>query len=186
MSEEVKDTTQSESPKKKNNALTIIIIVVVILVVLGVGGTFVARWVAQKAADKIAGGLLGAATNSNVSVNSDTGSVSVSNEDGTMEIGSAKWPETMPADVPEYTSGKISVSSSTANDVKGWTVIISETNENDFNLYKSAVVSKGWAVDTTTSFGAEVTFYKKDNYNLSLTWDPSSNGVSIVVTPVSE
>ena len=170
--------------KKKSNSTTVIIIIVVAVVVLGVAGVLVSRWLARRAADKIAGGILGAATGSNVSVNSDTGAVSVSDGNGSIQTGTASWPSTMPSEVPKYTKGKITMStSSTGSSGKGWSVVIAETNSSDYAAYKTTLESAGWVNTSTASFGADIAAYEKGTYDLALVFDPSSNGVSITVTP---
>jgi len=175
------------APAKKSNATTIIIIVVVAVVVLGIGGTLISRWVARKAADKIAGGLLGAATGSSVSVNSDTGAVSVKTDDGSTQIGgNISWPSSMPSEIPKYSKGKItSATSGVSGDGTGWSITISETSQSDFDAYKASLISDGWALTTTSNFGAEIDVYEKGAYDLNLTWDPTSKGVLIGVTPKS-
>ncbi|MCX6810164.1 MAG: hypothetical protein NTY30_00270 [Candidatus Berkelbacteria bacterium] len=179
----------SAAPAKKSNATTIIIIVVVAVVVLGVGGTLISRWVARKAADKIAGGLLGAATGSNVSVNSDTGAVSVSNGAGTTAVGgSAQWPSTMPTAVPKFSKGTITMSSSTndsSSSSKGWSVILSDVKQADYDAYKTTIEAAGWANTSSTSFGADMIVYENSSYDLTLVYDPSTSGLSITVTPKS-
>jgi len=154
--------------KKKSNATTVIIIIVVAVVVLGVAGVLISRWLARRAADKIASGIIGAATDSNVSVSSQ---------------GSASWPSTMPSDVPKYTKGKITMSASSSSSSKSWSVIISDTSESDYTAYKASLESAGWTNTSTASFGADIAAYEKGSYDLALTFDPSSKGVSITVTP---
>lgn len=174
------------TPAKKSNTATIIIIVVVALIVLGVGGTLIARWVARRAADKIAGGILGAATGSSVSVNSDNGSATVSNGSGTTSVGSnVKWPSDMPSDVPELKTGTLTVSSSDKTS-KTWSVTASDVTKAEFDAYKALVDAAGWTNTSSASFGADMLSYDKGAHELTLIYDSSSSGISIAVTTKSE
>ncbi|MCX6812055.1 MAG: hypothetical protein NTW79_00310 [Candidatus Berkelbacteria bacterium] len=169
---------------KKNNSAVIIIIVVVGILVLGTAGYFVRRWIVRKAADKVASGILSAATGGSVSVDSNNNSASISSNGSSSTIGdNATWPSTMPSSVPKYSDGKITMSTKTDNDSgKSWSVIIGETNVDQFNAYKVKILAIGWRSVSETNFGAQIDSYENDSYDLSLTFDPSSNGVSIAVT----
>ncbi len=179
-------TTPAAAPAKKNNSTMIIIIVVVAVLVLGVGGTLISRWVARKAADKIAGGILGAATGSNVSVNSDSGTTSVSNGSGSTSVGNnVAWPSDMPSTVPQLKSGTLTMATSDKTN-KAWSVEADKVSQAQFDVYKASVESAGWTNTATTSFGASMITYEKDTYDLTLIYDASSSGVSISVTTKSE
>jgi len=174
----------SPSGGKKNNAAVIIIIVVGVLLVLGVGGYFISRYIARKASEKVTEGILGAATGGKVDVNSNNGSVSVSNDSGTTEIGAAKWPTDMPSDIPELKTGKITFATSDKTN-KSYSVSSSEVTKAEFETYKSSVEAAGWTNTSTASFGTDVLEYEKGTYNLSLVYDESSGGLSITATPKS-
>lgn len=170
--------------KKNNSAVVIIIIVVVGLIVLGTVGYFVRRWIVRRAADSVASGILSSATGGKVSVDSNNNSVSVSDNGASSTIGdNATWPSTMPSSVPKYTDGKITMTTKVDNESgKSWSVIIGETSLSAYNLYKSKVEAAGWTSSSSTNFGALIDDYDSSAYNLTLTFDNSSNGVSISVT----
>lgn len=172
--------------KKKSSATTVIIIIVIVLVVLGVGGYFVSRWLARRAADKIAGGIIGAATGGSVSVNSDTGSATVSNGSGTTSVGTnTKWPSDMPSSVPELKTGTLlSATSDKAN--KSWAITANEVTQAEFIAYKALIESGGWTSTTSSSSGVDLVSYEKGTYDLMLVYDTSESGISITVTTKSE
>lgn len=170
---------------KKSNATTIIIIVVVALLVLGVGGYFISRWLAQRAAEKVASGILSAGTGSNVNVSDNGNSATVSNDQGTTQIGEgAKWPSDMPSDVPKLTAGKITMATSDKT-TTSWSVIAGEIKQADYDAYKAKLVAAGWSSASTTTFGAVIDEYEKGSTRLLLTFDSSSDGLSITVQPKS-
>jgi len=155
--------------KKNNSAVVIIVVILVILVVLGIGGYFISRYLARKASEKVAEGLLNAATGT------------------TTDISSAKWPSTMPSDVPEYKAGKITMTTSnTDSSGKGWFVTIGETNQSDYTAYKAKLEAAGWTNISSTTVGAVLDQYEKSSYSMSMVFDGSSSGVSITVVPNSE
>lgn len=170
---------------KKNNAATIIIIVVGALLVLGVGGYFLSRYLARRASEKLASGLLSATTGSNVDISNSGNTATVSNDQGTTQIGEgAKWPSDMPSDVPKLTAGKITMATSDKT-TNSWSVIASEFKQADYDTYKAKVVAAGWTSTATTTYGATIDDYEKGTNRLILTFDPSSDGISITVQPKS-
>ena len=187
MPDETTATPSAPAPTggKKSNATTIIIIVVIALVVLGAGGYFVSRWLAKRASEKAASALLSATTGSNVSVSDNGNSATVSDDQGTTQIGEgAKWPSDMPSDVPKLTAGKITMATSDKSS-KSWSVTASDIKQADYDAYKAKVVAAGWTSTATTSFGALIDQYEKGSYDLTLTFDSSSSGISISVVPKS-
>ncbi|TSC93718.1 MAG: hypothetical protein Athens101428_567 [Candidatus Berkelbacteria bacterium Athens1014_28] len=171
MSEETKSAEVAPAPAapsgKKNNAVLIIIIIVVVLVILGIIGKVVVGYVARKAGEKLAEGIVSSVTGGKVDV--DTGS-------------GVSWPSDMPSSVPKYSKGKITMATKINEEgSKGWSVIISETSQSDYDSYKSQVVSAGWTNSSSTSFGAIIDIYENADYQLNLTFDSSSSGVSITV-----
>ena len=182
MPDEQSSAPVSAAPGKKGNATTIIIIVVGALVVLGVGGYFISRWVARRASEKLASGLLSATTGSNVDVSNNGNSATISNGDGTTQIGEgAKWPSDMPSDVPKLTAGTITMAT-TDKVNKAWSVTASGIKQADFDAYKAKVVAAGWASTSSTSFGAVIEEYEKGSNRIIITFDPTSDGISITVS----
>lgn len=172
------------APAKKSNATTVIIIIVVVLVVLGVGGVLVSRYIARKAGEKLAEGIISAGTGGKVNVDSSNNSVSISGDGESISIGeNATWPSDMPSDVPKYSKGKITSSSKVDNEnLKSWSVVIGETSQIDFTAYKASVVAAGWKSDYESTSVIEIAQYTKGDYSLSAAYDASSSGATITVT----
>lgn len=172
------------APAKKNNATTIIIIVVAVVVVLGIVGTVVSRYIARKAGEKIAEGIISAGTGGVVDVDTKNNSVSISGNGESVQIGeNSTWPSDMPGDVPKYSKGKISASSKVDNEnLKSWTVTIGETSQSDFNAYKSSIEAAGWKSEYESTSVVEILQYNKGDYALSAVFDGSSSGATITVT----
>lgn len=165
-----------------SNTTKIVIIILVIVAVLGVAGYLLSSYLARRAGEKLAEGLIGAATNGQVDVSDNGDSVSFKDESGSMQIGdSAKWPSDMPSVVPKYSDGTIKASSKSTVNGTGWTVIIEGTSQDKFNAYKTAVEAAGWKNSATVNAGADIATYEKDNYTLSVAFDPSSNGLNLTV-----
>ncbi|MFA5157945.1 MAG: hypothetical protein WC451_02025 [Patescibacteria group bacterium] len=172
------------APAKKSNATTVIIIVVVALVVLGVGGYFVSRYIARKAAEKLTEGIISAGTGGKVNVDSSNNSVSISGDGESISVGeNATWPSDMPSDVPKYSKGKITSSSKIDNEnLKSWSVVVAETSQSDFTAYKASVVAAGWKSDYESTSVIEIAQYTKGDYSLSAAYDASSSGATVTVT----
>lgn len=172
------------APVKKNNATTIIIIVVAAVVVLGVAGTLVSRYIARKAGEKLAEGIISAGTGGAVNVDSSNNSVTISGNGESISVGeNATWPSTMPSDVPKYSKGKITSSSKVDNEnLKSWSVLVSETNQADFTAYKASLVSAGWKSEYESTDILQISQYTKGDYSLSSAFDSSSGGVTLTVT----
>lgn len=174
MSEEVKPVAPAPTSSapvapsgKKNNVVLIVVVIVVVLVILGIIGRVVSNYLARKAGEKLAEGIISSATGGKVDV--DTGS-------------GASWPSDMPSSVPKYSKGKITIATKINEEgSKGWSVVISETSQSDYNSYKVQVVSAGWTNTASTSFGTIIDAYENGTYAMNLTFDPTSNGVSITV-----
>lgn len=181
MAEEIstKEVSGASGSSKKSN--TVLIIVLVVLVVLGVGGYLVSRFIIRKVADKAVSSIVSSATGGKVDVNSSDGGVNVSSGDSSLKVGgSATWPSDMPA--PKYSDGKIELASKTGTGANQyWMVTVSGTTKGQYDAYLKSVTAAGWTSDSTAEFGATVSSFSKDNYELTATFDPSSNGVSLTV-----
>lgn len=179
----VKTPVAEVKTKKKNTALIVIIVVVVVLVLLGIGSVLVSRFVFRKAGESFIEKLIEHGTGSNVDIDTKDGSASIKTSDGSTTVGnSAQWPSDMPSDVPKFSAGKITMSTKVSTDPKSWSLLISEVKASDVASYKSALKAKGWTEDTSMSFGADLTQYTKGNLETILTFDSTSNGLSITVS----
>lgn len=99
-------------------------------------------------------------------------------EVATSEKESVSWPSDLPINIPKYEVGKIkAVTHVKAENV--WVITVSEATEEYFKQYKESLVSGGWQADNEVAFLVNMFQLKKDNYQLTLTYDPSSKGVLI-------
>lgn len=72
-----------------------------------------------------------------------------------MEVGkTAKWPEEIPSEVPEFTYGKLNVVSTTnVKDKKTWTLIYESSAAGALEKYKQDLTNKGWSIQNTMQMG---------------------------------
>jgi len=176
-------TTPQTKPKSKTGIMVAVILIVV--VVLGVGGYFASRYVARKAGEKLAEGILKAGTGGNVDVNSSGDGAKVETGDGSLSVGSsASWPKDMPNSVPEFKYGKITMAVSTDTNGKGWSVTYEAVESGAMEKYASDLSSAGWTKEDTADMGAGLSIlsYSKDSYQIQAIYDASSKGVSLAVT----
>lgn len=178
-------SSSAAAPKKGGGAAVVIIIVLVILAVLGVGGYFVSKYVAKKAGEKITEGLLGAATGGKVDVTSGGEGVNISNGEGSLSLGAAaKWPSDMPSNVPQFTYGSI-VAASKISDQDGWMALYEKVSADAQTKYAADLAAKGWTKDNdSVNVGvAEITQLTDGKNILTVTYDTSSKGATITVSP---
>jgi len=169
---------EKPAPQQKNNTLTIVLIVVGVIIILGIGGCVAAGFVAKKAAE----GLVRNATGGVVNVNND-GSVKLSDGDTSINAGeTASWPADMPSDVPKPTFGQVKMSSKIASE-KAWNVVLENVSADQFKSYTALLKTKGWVSDAETEFVVSIAQFKKDDWALTVTHDPSSNGLSVNLMP---
>ena len=176
-------TTATSGGGKKSSNTTLIVVIVVIVIALAAGGYFVRNYLAEKAGEKIAEGLIESSTGGKVDVDANGNSVTFKDDNGTTQVGDKTvWPSTMPSIVPEFTAGKLTMASKTDTvDYKGWSVTASDTTQAEFDAYRAKLVSGGWKMEYETNFGASIVEYSKDTYKLTATYDPTSSGISIAV-----
>ena len=174
------------TPKPKNNTTTIVVIILVVLVVLGLSGYFASRYLVKLAGEKMAEGLITSATGGKVKVSDGGSSVKLSDGDTTVDTGdSAKWPADMPADVIKPNFGKVTMATKISSD-NAWNVILSNVSADEYTAYKASLIAKGWSSDVETSFGVSIATFKKDTWDLTLSYDPSSLGLVINILPQSK
>jgi len=180
--------SQSSMPTKKSGgAATVIVIVLVVLLALGVGGYFISRYVAQKAAEKLTEGFLGAATGGNVNVTNGGEGVNFSNEEGSLSVGqSAQWPSDMPASVPKFTYGTPIMSTKVAEG--SWSVLFEKVTADAQTKYTADLNAKGWMPEgeTIDAGVAQVIQMANGNYILSVAFDKTSQGATLTVSPKTQ
>jgi len=178
--------TVGESVNKKSSSkttTTAIVIVVAVLVVLGLAGYFLQKLVFQKTGEKIAESILEGATGGDVDVTSNGEGISVSNEDGSLDIGkNASWPSDMPSDVVEFKGGDIEMADKYDST---WTVSISNASSQEISAYIEDLKSSGWD-QSEASFdtgSASMTQLSNGKYNISII-DNGDGTASITVAAI--
>lgn len=152
------DSNQVPKPKSSNTA-TIIIIIVVILIVLGAGGYFVSRYFANKAAESIINSIPGTETGIKTT---------------------ASWPTDLPVSVPRYSKGNIR-NTIKLTSPKTWDILIDNSTQADFTTYLGEVEKQGWTAKGDVQFMADIRQYSQPGWDLTVVFDPSSNGVKITL-----
>ncbi len=154
-----------------------LIIVGVILLVLIVLGYTIQNFLLRKAGEKAAENLIKAQTGMDVDINSEKESVKIAGKEGQIEVGQAvSWPSDIP--VPKFPAGTLTTSSKTNNT---WLVIVKDVKKEDVEKYISELKKEGWQAKNEVNFMIELTQMEKGAYDVTVTYDTSSNGVSITV-----
>lgn len=182
------DRQSNEAAKPKSNN-KILIVILILIVVLGLAGYASSRYFANKIGEKVAETMIEGATNADVDISNDGGSVRVEGENNSFEINSnSEWPNTMPSIVPKYDHGKITVSATSKDENSGesWTVSVEETNETKYREYTDSLAKLGWENFSSISSSVELNQYKKSGYILMLSYNPEEKGISLVVTKENE
>lgn len=127
--------------------LVVLSIFVLALVVSGCGKA------AEKATEKAAEKAIETSTGEKAQVDLGKNEITVKTDEGTTKVGGTQeWPAKIPADVPRFTSGKItSVVESTPAD-GGYQVMVGYEGATmaDIEKYKGQLEAAGWKVTSTT------------------------------------
>lgn len=151
------------------------------LVMTGCGK--VAEKTAEKAVEKAIEDASGEAAD--VEMNKD-GSVEISTDEATMKVGGDyKWPEQLPADVPEFSYGKILAVTESSNEESDTIFVAFQGVKDDaFDKYKSELEGAGWEINiaSMSNDGFLITA-TKEQQNLFVSFsNRSEDGVSGGVT----
>lgn len=156
------------APKSKKGLYIVIAIVVIIILAMLV----------RKSGEKIAG--------VDVDRNMD-GSVTYSNEEGSVNMGGNKLPENWPSDAPKYPNASIQYSGSSnpqtgeAGAMVAFTT--SDSPEVVADFYTKELKAQGWVLEQTATIGGStILAAKKDTrtFGVSIT-DGGKGGVSVTV-----
>ena len=159
----------------KKNKKYIIIGVVVVLFILFLGNNFVGRKMAEKRAENVLEKQLGG----EVDINSYNNSISIEGDKGNYNVGGiVKWPSDMPSDIPEFSAGKLTMTSSTPT---GWQVVASGVSKEDFAAYSLSLELKGWQKTGTFNTSLSMIQMHKENHDLIITLNPQDNNFTLTV-----
>ena len=182
----VKDNVSSQgsgkTTGKSNGCLIAIIIGIAVVIILAIGGYVVGKIFVGKAKDSLESAV-SAGTGGKVSLDTDKGSLKVSENGQTLEVGTKNsWPPEMPSEVPRYNSGEIQSASTFDNATsKTWAIIIAKTDEASYKAYDNELSSSGWSKEEMPTGILNLIQYKKNDLTLTLAFDSSSKGVNLTV-----
>lgn len=172
---------------KKSSAGTVILIVAIVLAVLFVGGYYISAKIIGGIGKKVAETAIENATGGKVDVNTKDGTVKYGDENGSVELGSTKWPSDMPSVVPEYKYGKIIMAGKTTSSGNIWSVIFEQVSDGSVEKYKAELTAKGWTSSAETELDIANTLQMENGkYIVTLISDPSSKGANLSVTEKQE
>jgi hypothetical protein len=175
MEEEKKTSEEKSTAKGKKFPTWLIIVIVVVVVVLG-GMYYAANLVRTKIADKLP---------VRIDTKNSTYKVKTGNMDTVVSDKAVPWPAEIPQDLPKYQGGKIkAVSHEKSTDT--WVVTVGETTAQEFNNYKTYLTNANWEAGDSIDTLVNMVQFKKGDRQVSLVFDPSSNGVLISLTQVKQ
>lgn len=181
--EKVASEVPEKTPGKSKGCLIAVIIGLVLIVLLAVGSYVVGKVFLGKAKNSLESAV-SAGTAGKVSLDTEKGSLRVTENGQTLEVGTKNsWPSNMPSDVPKYSSGEIQSASTFDNATsKTWAVMIAKTDESSYKAYDNALSSGGWSKEEMPAGIVNLIQYKKNDLILTSAFDQSSKGVNITVT----
>lgn len=172
---------QPNQPQKTSGSktmVTVIIIVVVVLAVLGIGGYFLSRYIAQKAASALIDPTTGGAVKT-----SGDDSASLKLGDTSVKTGvMATWPTDLPValQAPEDVTIK-AVSKDTS--AQTWLMIVGDIPTNAIDNYIDDLVGKGWTKTSDDNIIVRIVILTKENWKLSISYDEPNRGAQLTVSP---
>ena len=160
--------------EKKKFPAYVVVIIVIVLVLLG-GVFYAGNLVKTKIANSLSG--------YNIDKQNSTYKAKVGNVDTVASEKEVPWPAEIPQDVPKFQGGKIKAVThdKTSNT---WVIVVANTTELEFNNYKTYLQNADWKLGDETNVLVNIATMKKGENQISVVFDPSSNGVLITLTPV--
>lgn len=203
MSDQTKDqkTNTAEGaktvpPKRKtsgNKTLLIIgIVVIVLFVIPGIMLAVFLGWLASgDNAENLTESIVERSTGSDIDINSNDGSFSISTDEGSVEVGGN---QTLPSDLPEavvvYDNQEIvGVFTNTQDEDKFWS-ITAETNSavdsvNSFIV--DGYTDRGWTTESTSTFNTSSTYnFSNGNLEAVVTISPTDESTASITYYVSQ
>lgn len=145
---------------------------------------------AEKVAEKTTEKIMEEASGGEVDVNVDGDSVTMKSKDGnaTWTVGDTyEWPESMPADVPEYKDAAINGLTEVDTPTKSWMVMLTEVPENAGATYKEMLEDDGWNISAYSTMDGTVSIYAdKAPLQLWAVFGSTDHSGSITVTEEGE
>lgn len=136
--------TQIKKSKEGGHGLAIASIVISVVIMLSQLLVLVLFWGAIFSINK-------AANDAGVSVNTNTGTVTVNKDGNSAQIGeSVKLPDGFPSAMPIYSGAKLSAASKTNGSDYAITASTTDSVDKVVSYYKTQLASNGWTIDSST------------------------------------
>jgi len=136
--------SQIKKSKEGGHGLAVASIVISIILMLSQLLVLLLFWGALFSIDK-------AAKDAGVSVNTNTGTVSVSKDGNTTQVGeSVKLPDGFPSAMPIYPGANLNAASKSNNSDYAVTATTSDSVDKVVSYYKTQLASNGWTIDSST------------------------------------
>jgi len=177
MNEQQTAPTQKSGGSNKT-VVTVIIIVVAVLLVLGVGGYFLSRYLAQKAAESLVSGLTGG----KVTTQGDDGA-SLNLGDTSIKTGSlASWPTDLPISLQQPEDVTVKSTSKIASS-QTWIVNIADIPTNAIDNYITDLEGKGWTKTSDDNIVIRMIILTKDSWQLGIGYDEPNRSAQLTISP---
>jgi len=184
------DQIASPAPEQKSQTgggsktTVIVIVVIVVLLVLSVGGWLVSRYVFGRIAETATEGIIGGITGSDVDIDKNGNTASVSSDDGSFSMSSnSEWPADMPAEIPRFTAGTVDGSAKSTSDGKsGWSISFTKVAVGGYDSYRQTLLSGGWTESSTVTSDSKMSTMENDQYYLIFTVNETESTGSLVIT----
>lgn len=139
------------------------------------------RKMSEKIGERLGEKILEKGTGGKVDINN--GSVTFTGKEGTMQVGtSAKWPEDMPSDVPNFSAGEITAAVRINNaSTNGWSVIVKDVEGKQVADYVNQLQVVGWKITSQVNYGTTMFQLEKGDYKLNLAYDKTSKSVNLMI-----
>lgn len=136
--------SQIKKTKEGGHGLAVASIVISVILILSQLLILALFWGAIFSLDR-------AAKDAGVSVNTNTGTVSVSKDGNTTQVGeSVKLPDGFPSAMPVYSGAKLSAASKTNGSDYSISATTNDSVDKVVNYYKTQLASNGWTIDSSS------------------------------------
>lgn len=163
-----------EETQKINKPFPIVPIIIGIIV-LGFVVSTISKMMFRSRVKTLSGGIVDVKNGDEYQVKTKEGELVVSQEKG------LDWPSELPVNIPKYNDGKVKAYSHVEGQM-AWSIVISDTTEDSFKDYKELLIKDGWTEGSEMIAVVSMIQMKKDDFDVNVIWDGSSNGVVITLS----
>lgn len=177
-------------PKKSGSNKTLMIVLIVVLVLFLLPGLLIGAgvfWLSRgNNVDKLAENLIESSTGAEVDFNSNDGSFTIENEDGSFAMATGEsLPDGFPESLALYEPQTITASWSqndTDNGTSSWFVSANtDASAGDVASFVTEAYQTGWESVSSSTFNDTRSYtYQNDSYDVSITLSPSDEAVTTI------